>query len=421
MESVAAADRLLGGPPRLEGGGDDAGAQGLGQEQLVARPAARVGEHALGVHQAGDRVAELDLGIADAVPAQQHAARLRGASRRRRARWPRPIHREVLLGEGGDGERGQGPPAHGVHVGQGVGGGDGPEGRGVVHHRREEVHGLHQRRLLVEAEHARVVPRAVVHQDAGVSGGGEGAQDLSELGGTELARSTGAGDPLREPPDPFPVVRHLLYKFVYGRAAGSGGAPRLKRAARWRPRARRAGPPPSPGWRPPPCRTRPGRRPLPRSPGGAPPGWPARGPGQHLDALPALDAAGNHPRMETTPQSMSASTWADSPTISVLSETIRPFRRPSIRKVSRKRNSPLNSVPSSMKPLRSSAERPLIFIIGPPGRAAAACQGKGNTARARRPRVSRARGRRAPGRRRAGGARPRWRKRCAASLPCLGG
>ena len=72
------------------------------------------------------------------------------------------------------------------------------------------------------------------------------------------------------------------------------------------------------------------------------------------------------PRMETTPQSISASTWPDSPTISVLSETTRPFSRPSMRKVSRKRSSPWNSVPSSMKPFRSSATRPLIFSMAPP-------------------------------------------------------
>ena len=69
------------------------------------------------------------------------------------------------------------------------------------------------------------------------------------------------------------------------------------------------------------------------------------------------------PRIETTPQSISASTCPVSPTIRVLSETIRPLARPSMRRVSRKRSSPENSVPSSRKPFRSSAERPLIFSM----------------------------------------------------------
>src|SRR2546425_4988333 len=69
------------------------------------------------------------------------------------------------------------------------------------------------------------------------------------------------------------------------------------------------------------------------------------------------------PRIDTTPQSISASTLPDSPTISVCSETTLPVSRPSMRKVSWKRSSPWNSVPSSMKPLRSSLARPLSLII----------------------------------------------------------
>jgi hypothetical protein len=46
----------------------------------------------------------------------------------------------------------------------------------------------------------------MIDEDAGIVVGGEAAQDLSEFGGAELARSTGAGDPLGEPPDPFAIV-----------------------------------------------------------------------------------------------------------------------------------------------------------------------------------------------------------------------
>src|SRR5271169_4913919 len=70
------------------------------------------------------------------------------------------------------------------------------------------------------------------------------------------------------------------------------------------------------------------------------------------------------PRIETMPQSMSASMRAVSPTTSVLSETILPLTQPSIRNVFRKRSSPSNSVPSSMKPFRSSETSPFNLIIG---------------------------------------------------------
>ena len=49
-------------------------------------------------------------------------------------------------GKGGDGERGERPAAHRVDVGQRVGRGDRAVVLRVVHHRREEVHRLHERR-----------------------------------------------------------------------------------------------------------------------------------------------------------------------------------------------------------------------------------------------------------------------------------
>ena len=62
--------------------------------------------------------------------------------------------------------------------------------------------------LVVEEEDAGVVARRVVDEDAGVVRLRQGAQDLGELGGAELARSTRAGDPLGEPADPLALVGH---------------------------------------------------------------------------------------------------------------------------------------------------------------------------------------------------------------------
>ena len=61
---------------------------------------------------------------------------------------------------------------------------------------------------VVEAEDAGVVAGLVVDEHARVVGWRQAAQDLGELGGAELARSTGAGDPLGEPPDPLALVGH---------------------------------------------------------------------------------------------------------------------------------------------------------------------------------------------------------------------
>ena len=76
---------------------------------------------------------------------------------------------EVLVGEGGDAERGQGPAPHGVDVRERVGGGDLAEGEGVVDHRGEEVHGLDEGGGRVQTEDPRVVARGEVHEHAGVA------------------------------------------------------------------------------------------------------------------------------------------------------------------------------------------------------------------------------------------------------------
>jgi hypothetical protein len=65
--------------------------------------------------------------------------------------------------------------------------------------------------VLVQAIDPGVVGRREVHEDAGVVVWLEAAQDLGELGGAELAGSTRAGDPLREPADPLSLVRHSYY------------------------------------------------------------------------------------------------------------------------------------------------------------------------------------------------------------------
>jgi hypothetical protein len=49
---------------------------------------------------------------------------------------------------------------------------------------------LHEDRAVVQAEDPGVVPRSVVDEDARIVDGGQGAQDLGELGRAELRRST---------------------------------------------------------------------------------------------------------------------------------------------------------------------------------------------------------------------------------------
>ena len=71
--------------PRLIAVATAPGAERLGQHERVARPAAGVGEHRVGVHGAGDREAVLRLGVVDRVAADDARARPRRRRRRRRA------------------------------------------------------------------------------------------------------------------------------------------------------------------------------------------------------------------------------------------------------------------------------------------------------------------------------------------------
>jgi hypothetical protein len=141
------------------------------------------------VDGAGDGVAELDFVVGDAVAAQNGAAGLvhfLGAALEDGAQ----VVQVALGGVRQDGERRDGPPAHGVHVAQRVGRGDGAEGLGIVHDGREEVHGLHQGKLRRQLVHAGIVGGVKPDQHVLVGPTGHGGQYLVQNLWTELGRST---------------------------------------------------------------------------------------------------------------------------------------------------------------------------------------------------------------------------------------
>ena len=85
--------------------------------------------------------------------------------------------------------------AHGVDVTEGVCRRDLAEGVGVIHHRWEEVHRLHQRDVVGDAVDSRIVPAVVAHEKVGVFlTPGQLFQNMAqhtcaELGGTATARA----------------------------------------------------------------------------------------------------------------------------------------------------------------------------------------------------------------------------------------
>src|ERR1019366_7640338 len=157
----------LGGDAALEGRGDYAGTDLLGEDQRVAGTRAGIRFDASGVDGAGDGVAEFNFVVGDAVAAEDGAF---GLAHFFGAALEDLLERGqiALGGPGQDGERRDGAAAHGVDVAQSVGGGDGAEGVRVVDHRREEVHGLHQGQVRRELVYACVIGGIETDQHVGV-------------------------------------------------------------------------------------------------------------------------------------------------------------------------------------------------------------------------------------------------------------
>ncbi len=126
----------------LGGKGDDSRTERLGQDEDVAGAGLVVGDEPRGVDQAGDGEAELDLLVLDAVAAEQNRAGFGQGVDAALHHLVQDAVREAVDGEGDDGQGGQRAAAHGIDVGDGVGGGDAAEEIGVVDDWGEDVDGL---------------------------------------------------------------------------------------------------------------------------------------------------------------------------------------------------------------------------------------------------------------------------------------
>ena len=149
-------DAFLRRLPLFERGRDDAGAEALGQDQGVAGLGARVGQHARRVYGSGDGIAELDLLVGNAVPADHGATGLLHL-RKTAEQYLLQRFNVALRGVRHNRERRERLAAHGVNVAQGVGRRDLAEGVRIVDDGREEVHRLHQRQGGAETIHSGVV------------------------------------------------------------------------------------------------------------------------------------------------------------------------------------------------------------------------------------------------------------------------
>ena len=147
----------------LNGRGDDARADRLGQQQDIASARAAVDEHAVERDKAAHGQAVPGLVVVDGMAARDRATgldaligtacqNLAGNLNAQAARDAQQVHGMAR------------PPAHGVDVRQRVGRGDLAKQERVVDHRREEVDGLHEPQVLPYAEDARIVGGIEPHE-----------------------------------------------------------------------------------------------------------------------------------------------------------------------------------------------------------------------------------------------------------------
>ena len=148
---------LVLGDPSLDRGGHQAGADRLGEEDGVSVAGTAVAEDPPRVDRAGDRHPVLRLGVVHRVtPDDRHA---RGVENPPGTgdHPPGQRERQGVARPGDDLEGGQRRARHRIDVGEGVRRRDPPPVLGLVHDRGEEVHGLHDRQVVAEAEHPGVV------------------------------------------------------------------------------------------------------------------------------------------------------------------------------------------------------------------------------------------------------------------------
>ena len=169
----------------------DPDAERLGEHQRVAVAQAGVAQDPVRVRLADHREPVLGLRIVHAVPADHDEPTLRrdlGAAREHLGEQGR---RQVGRRPGHQVQREQRAAAHRVHVRRGVLRRDPPPRARVVDERGEEVRRRHEGAVGVQPPHGGVVARLRADEQLRSGRRGEGAQDLRQQAGGELARAPG--------------------------------------------------------------------------------------------------------------------------------------------------------------------------------------------------------------------------------------
>ena len=150
------------------GGSQHAGADGLCKNQRVPRLRAHVPQHPVWMDIPGDAEAVFRLVVLNRVAPGNDAARLH----RLLVSALQNAADNLLRQRAGHAQKVHGhsrSPAHGVHIAEGVGGGDLSEPEGIIHNGRKEIHGMNGRDLISNAVHTGIVIGVEAHQQIRVA------------------------------------------------------------------------------------------------------------------------------------------------------------------------------------------------------------------------------------------------------------
>ena len=169
-------------------GGNDAGADGLGEIERVAGPGAVFPQQAIGVGAPRDDEAVLWLLVHDRMAAGDDDAGLVGLVGAAAEYLPDDLVRQVAR-EAGDGERQKRLAAHRIHIAQGIGGRNRTERVRVVNDGRKEIHRLNERRVGAQAIDGAVVGGVETDQQIGMGRAFEWLQHVRQVLGTHFGCS----------------------------------------------------------------------------------------------------------------------------------------------------------------------------------------------------------------------------------------
>ena len=183
----------------FERSGDDAGAERFGQDERVAVLDADVADNLVRMDDPGDRHAEFNFLVDNAVAADHHRAAFLDFVGAAFENFTENFDIHFPLGETDDVHASLGLAAHGINVAQRIGCRNLAEDVRIVDDGREKIHGVDDGQVGTQTIHPGVVGGFGADQHVGMMKLGQIVQNLHEVGGAELSSSTRGLYVLRQP------------------------------------------------------------------------------------------------------------------------------------------------------------------------------------------------------------------------------